>query len=263
MYWWQTLLGESLIVTFFLAVSAAIAYLIERLSVNQHGDNGTTPVMSTEEILQTLVYEYKTRDSQANRLQWYTFGVGVLTFLVVSAYTTVAAFQWRAMQRSNRINRDVAKATQDSANAAVAASRSWIVPSGKTRTWIVKPGNRPEYWAFEIEWVNAGATPALNFESTAEYRLTDPPRFHAGCTVLEQSKWKSITFMILKGGTYTMPFQDLPPEWNVNRIGYLYVHGCIWYTDVLTNVRRTTEFYYEIARGHVFPVVLPPPLNGG
>src|SRR2546428_10024657 len=110
MHWWNSLLGESAIITFFIAMSAFIAWCIELGSLNKprqnngetagpqnssdNGNKGTKPALGTEvDILHTLVDEYKTRDSQSYKLQQRDFGLAVVTVIVVFGYTTVAALQ--------------------------------------------------------------------------------------------------------------------------------------------------------------------------
>jgi hypothetical protein len=116
MHWWQSLLGESLIVALFIGVVAAIAYSLECLSLDQpsqkdtkpygpeastqEGRGDANPILRTKkEILYTLVDEYKARDSQSYGLQKRNFWLAVIVALVIFGYTTVAALQWFTMQR--------------------------------------------------------------------------------------------------------------------------------------------------------------------
>jgi hypothetical protein len=75
------------------------------------------PVRRTEvDVLQSLVDEYKTRNSQNACVQRRNFRLGVITAVLVFAYTTVAALQWCATQEANRIAQ----------NALISADRPWV-----------------------------------------------------------------------------------------------------------------------------------------
>jgi hypothetical protein len=96
-----------------------------------HSQASPAPVLPTEvDVLQTLINEYKTRDGESSRLQGRNFWLGVITVAVIVAYTTVAALQWCAMLRTNKLTRQSADAAKESAKVAtqtlVASQRAWI-----------------------------------------------------------------------------------------------------------------------------------------
>jgi hypothetical protein len=194
----------------------------------------------------------------------------VLGIAVVAAYTTVAAFQWGALKKANLINRIVAQAAKESTDAEVATNRAWIVPTDG-------PQKNPS--TVELYWKNAGKTPAVRVRGTAEYASQWPHHFSDGCNTLAQtmvikntktgkgSVTASVpgeevrTVMAASGGwwveqpyllpdrSFQMTLEEVPNDWNRPLIGHqihiLLIHGCVWYTDALTNQERTTEFCYD------------------
>jgi hypothetical protein len=197
----------------------------------------------------------------------------VLGIAVVAAYTTVAAIQWHALKKANRINRMLAQAAKESADAEIATNRAWIVPSD---------GPQRNSGPVELYWTNAGKNPAVRVRGTAEYATQRPHHFLDGCDTLaktmvikstETAKGRVAvsvpgeqvqTVMAASGGwwieqpyllsdrSFQMTLQEVPKDWNrplvAQQTHVLLIHGCIWYTDALTHQERTTEFCYDATR---------------
>jgi hypothetical protein len=71
--------------------------------------------------------------------------------------------------------------------------------------------------------------------------------------------WKAESSIVLKDEPFLLTLQGTPAEWTApltRNIRIMFVHGCIWYTDVVTNSERTTEFCYMAMR--VLRENLPP-----
>jgi hypothetical protein len=135
-----------------------------------------------------------------------------------------------------------AQATEDTASAAVGANRAWVVPAAFSDS--VEPIN--------ITFQNAGKTPAVEVSATAEYDLAAATALENGCDRLKSTKWKSNASIVLGGSPFSITLQSVPPEWKAPiadlSTRWLLIHGCVWYTDVLTNRQRTTEFWLDAIR---------------
>jgi hypothetical protein len=107
---------------------------------------------------------------------------------------------------------------------------------------------RPQtgFLAVELDWTNAGKSPALRIRGTAEYRvdLMGGP-FNAGCATLKKTVWETSESLLLAGDEFRLTLQSLPRNWN-EKAKILSIHGRIRYADVLTNQQRTTEFCEEV-----------------
>jgi hypothetical protein len=65
------------------------------------------------------------------------------------------------------------------------------------------------------------------------------------------STWQYQGF-VAQGERYETGLSNTP-TWNGP--APLNIHGCVWYTDILTNTERTTEFFYMAVNGkYTFPV---------
>jgi hypothetical protein len=131
-------------------------------------------------------------------------------------------------------------------------------------------------YSMDIAWTNAGKAPAFNVRMTAEYSTRQPvPLFKLGCDRLIRNldtEWYVRGDLVLPGESFDGAFDKVPPDW-VNTVAVppslptLGVHGCIWYTDVLTNQQRSTEFCFTVMKpdgphsgwGPVPCSELPPP----
>jgi hypothetical protein len=165
-----------------------------------------------------------------------------------------AKLQTKGMEESIDEMEKQAAAMRDAAEASIGANRAWIVPAPTSGQ--PQPGDAP----ISLHWVNAGKSPAVNVYSTADFATLhggadDADRFESGCTKLRKSlnskKWQVRTSLLLPGGTFEVPLSNAPPGWKNPSAGdetRLLVHGCVWYTDVLTSQERTTEFCYEADR---------------
>jgi len=142
-------------------------------------------------------------------------------------------------------------AMRDAADASIAANRAWIVPVPMTSTQV-EPWDRP----VNLHWLNAGKSPAVNVYGTAEYEVGRLPvrtvKFSEGCKDLKQrlkgGMWEIKTSLVLPGSPFDFTLGNTPAEWGSTQAAQIVVlvaHGCIWYTDVLSNRERTTEFCYE------------------
>ncbi len=195
--------------------------------------------------------DYGTKDDYDSCREWTRLIVEFFALLFLIWYANSASIQAVA-------NQDAAVAAKRSADAQIAASRAWIVPTGKTKTWEAQATNGPKYMGIDIDWMNAGKTPAIGLHGTAEYSVKPFVNRKSCLALKEQAKWTSEMPLLLQGQQYTITFQNYPPEWNeTNKGGLLFIHGCVWYTDVLANRERTTEFYYEASA--ILAVVMPYP----
>jgi hypothetical protein len=251
------------------------------------------PIQAVIDVPQSVIDEFNRQDhDQAQReekkLCWDRIGV-----LAVIFYGFVAFITWMALLRSNSINKASADAAKESADAMVAASRAWMLPAGSEATGS----------SIVLRWTNGGKSPAVHVRATAEYKLREGASYSAtsstpifsktfkgGCDHLRSSDWISGSpSMVTAGDSFEInPLQHIPLGWyqapskvppqlpslgpktvNLGIVRILFIHGCVWYTDVLTNQERTTEFYYQATRlmgpkGFPQVVILPgrPELQG-
>jgi hypothetical protein len=149
-------------------------------------------------------------------------------------------------------------ANKESADAAVGASRAWMVPTGPT---IAREGSD-----IRLSFTNGGKTPAVHLSGTVEYEMEGEkwPAFEKGCGHLKAHPGSiSVTYSLMLPNPDPNPKPDatkpftvggftdggVPAAWQKPLTGPyqrqdMWIHGCIWYTDVLTNKERTTEFMY-------------------
>jgi hypothetical protein len=158
-------------------------------------------------------------------------------------YGAVATYQAYEM-------REATKAATMSADSVVSVNRPWIVPDPP-------PQHKLTIQEANLEWHNAGKTPAVAVFSTAEYFVGEFPRHLRSCPEMERAlKEKSLDTWQYQGfvaqdGRYETGLANTP-TWNAP--APLNVHGCVWYTDILSNTERTTEFFYVAFRNRfAFP----------
>jgi hypothetical protein len=162
------------------------------------------------------------------------FFVELAALVVVSFYTLFTGIQtWKIRQSTN--------AATESADAAVATSRAWIVPAE----------NPPQTNRLTVvlNWINAGKTPAVKLHATAEYP-SNLGSMTWGCDHLKKTNWDNRMPFLLPGTDKKFEFtlNELPAAWtqgDPHSSQILNIHGCIWYTDVLTSRERDTEFCYQ------------------
>jgi hypothetical protein len=161
------------------------------------------------------------------------FFVSTLTLLFVGVYTVVTVFIFCETKRS-------ADATTRAANSEVAANRAWIVPD-------FPPQHKRVIEEANLEWHNAGKTPAISVFSWKEYFPGEFPKRMNSCAEAESAVKKqpldSLQYQgfIAEGGRYEIGL-DHAPAW----VGQqpIFIHGCIWYTDISSNTEKSSEFFY-------------------
>jgi hypothetical protein len=148
-------------------------------------------------------------------------------------YGAVAMYQAYEMREATR-------AAIISADSVISINRPWIVP-GPPRQ------NRRTIQEANLEWQNAGKTPAVALFSTAEYFVGEFPPHLRSCPEIEKTlkkqpleTWQYQGF-VAQDGRYETGLANTP-KWDGP--ASLNIHGCVWYTDVLSNTERTTEFFY-------------------
>jgi hypothetical protein len=148
-------------------------------------------------------------------------------------------------------------AMRESADASIAANRAWMLPVPLSATQV-EPGDRP----INLHWLNAGKSPAVNIYATAEYEIGSPTvrtfKLSEGCAYLKRrlnglknTQWEKKMSLLVPGDRFDLELANTPTEWTAAPTtgnNALVAHGCIWYTDVLSNRERTTEFCYEASR---------------
>jgi hypothetical protein len=132
------------------------------------------------------------------------------------------------------------RALRESADSEISANRAWIVPD-------LPPQHKGSIEEANLEWHNAGKTPAVSVFSTAEYFTGELPRRLRTCVEMERTlkkqpidRWQFQGF-VAENGRYETGLGHAP-AW----VGQqpIFVHGCVWYTDVLSGVERDTEFFF-------------------
>lgn len=133
------------------------------------------------------------------------------------------------------------KATQDTARFVVSGNRPWIIP-------YFPPQHKRTIQESNVEWHNAGKSPAVGVFSTAEYFVGEFSKRLRSCREMEialQKKpigyWQYQEFVPQDGGRYETALAGTP-DWKGP--APLNIHGCVWYRDVFSNTERTTEFFY-------------------
>ncbi|MGO9605403.1 MAG: hypothetical protein ACLQAT_18780 [Candidatus Binataceae bacterium] len=178
--------------------------------------------------------------------RWYraTFAVQWIGVLVVLAYTTVTALQYAKMKTAT-------EAAKESADAAVAASRAWII--FKDFRTVMSSGNLVILQNYE----NAGKTPALDAFTGFQYKTAQPnqspPRFD-DCDKVDLRREgfdpPNIPFMAA-GQPFSInsPLNAEETKLAQKSVGTFYIHECIRYHDVLSSKERLMELCADLANG--------------
>ena len=129
---------------------------------------------------------------------------------------------------------------QRSANSIVSANRAWIVPD-------FPPQNKTTIEEANLDWHNAGKTPAISVFGWKEYFTGNFPRQMRTCSEMaslvrkQAFGSKQYQSFVAEGGRYTVGL-DHAPGWSGQQP--LNIHGCIWYTDISSNTEKSSEFFY-------------------
>ena len=114
-----------------------------------------------------------------------------------------------------------------------------------------------------LEWHNAGKTPAIAVFSWKEYFSGEFPKRMNTCVEAENTVNKQPTdarqyqAFIAQGERYEIGLDHAPPWVGQQPI---FIHGCIWYTDISSNTEKSSEFFYMASNGKP---IWPPNAPGG
>ncbi|HUZ93550.1 MAG TPA: hypothetical protein VMU57_01405 [Edaphobacter sp.] len=165
--------------------------------------------------------------------------------LIIQATAEAAATNRLALQAQRS-----ADYARDAIKTSVEADRPWIVPD-------FPPHNKHTIQEANLEWHNGGNVPAVAVFSATEYFVPVFPHQLHTCTEMEiELKKKPISTWQYKGFVaqderYEIALDNTPP-WSGQ--APIDIHGCVWYTDILSNTERTTEFFYTaIQNKFMFP----------
>jgi hypothetical protein len=174
------------------------------------------------------------RPTGGEQKPWYKKGWKLATLLI--NFLTLLAVTWYACLASDQSN-----SMRQSVESQISGSRAWIVPEAP-------PQKKPKIEEANLEWRNAGKTPAVSVFSMKEYFTGEFPLILRSCEAMEKElkktsidQWQYQGF-VADGGRYEIGL-DHAPAW----VGQapIAIHGCVWYTDVLSGKERSTEFFYQ------------------
>lgn len=158
---------------------------------------------------------------------------------------TTTAKQLHALQAQITAAQNGSKALQGQLNATIAGNRAWIVPD-------YPPKNKESIESANLEWHNAGKSPAVSVFSIHEFFIQYFPNEVRSCRQLKKTvkhppygSLQSQAF-VGEGGRYEIGLDGAPPWPGAVPLN---IHGCIWYTDVFSNTERYTEFFYVAYSG--------------
>jgi hypothetical protein len=133
------------------------------------------------------------------------------------------------------------QAMQESADSEVSTNRAWMVPDAP-------PHNKRTIEEANLEWHNAGKTPAIAVFSTTEYFIGEFPHQLRTCVEMERKLkkqpmdiWQYEGF-IAESGRYETGLAHIPAWVGQQPIS---IHGCVWYTDIVSNTEKSTEFFLQ------------------
>jgi vacuolar-type H+-ATPase subunit H len=132
------------------------------------------------------------------------------------------------------------KALRESSNSEIATNRAWIIPD-------FPPQHKRTIEEVNLDWHNAGKTPAISVFSWKEYFTGEFPHQLRTCAMVvnaikkqspDRQQYQSF---VPEGGKYTVGL-DHAPAWFFQQP--ISIHGCIWYTDIVSNTEKSSEFFY-------------------
>jgi hypothetical protein len=192
----------------------------------------------------TRTDEEQAEKKKDKRRKAMSFWIRIAGFVVLAIYAGFTILIWSA-------NKKAADATVRAADSQVAANRAWIVPdSPPQHKQVIEEAN--------LEWHNAGKTPAISVFSWKEYFPGGFPARMNSCPEVSNAVKKqpsdSLQYQafIAEGGRYEVGL-DHAPVW----VGQqpIFIHGCIWYTDVSSNTEKSSEFFYVAFQNkYSFPI---------
>jgi hypothetical protein len=178
-------------------------------------------------------------DKAAKVTAWATALMALFTFvLAIVSWSTL-----REIHTGSADTRRLATAAQVSADAEVSASRAWMVPTGEVKVGGVGA-------PIILYWKNAGKSPAIHVRAKVEYTMDNPAaNISRGCDhLVTQPGWSVTSALVLPDHPFDVTLLGIPDEWKAAPLtshrNFLEAHGCVSYTDVVTNLNRTTEFCY-------------------
>ena len=180
----------------------------------------------------------KNKKQKTERRETIKFRVEVAGVVLLSIYAFFTILIWWA-------NKKAADATNRAANSEVAANRAWIVPD-------FPPQDKKAISEVNLEWHNAGKTPAISVFSWKEYFTGEFPKRMKTCSENESSIKQQTNdsgqyqAFVAQGERYQIGL-DHAPAW----VGQqpIFIHGCIWYTDISSNTEKSSEFFYVVFNG--------------
>jgi hypothetical protein len=172
----------------------------------------------------------KKKNELRETIKFWVEVVGVVLLFIYASFTILI---WCA-------NKKAADATTRAANSEVAANRAWIVPD-------FPPQHKRVIEDANLVWHNAGKTPAISVFSWKEYFSGEFPKRMNTCAEAENAVTKQPTdsrqyqAFIAQSERYEIGL-DHAPAW----VGQqpIFIHGCIWYTDISSNTEKSSEFFY-------------------
>jgi len=214
---------------------------------------------------QSAATEYRETRGQHN----FYLAIQLVLAIITAIGVGIALCSLKDLNRSVIAANAQASAAITQANIAIAAGQARMVPTDHKASGL----------NISLYFLNAGISPAVNVYGLTEYALGSgmsipTPQFAPDCAHLKskQPAPTKISFpVVLPKDTFSIdPIQDIPAGWSAEanadeiqqfpvRIGpgagrivptirTLLIHGCVWYTDVLSNQERTTEFYFMANR---------------
>jgi hypothetical protein len=205
------------------------------------------------------------QDIIANFISAVAVSLAFLTLcgLVVGAF--IAKGQWDEMRKATEASTDAAntaacalkenerqfqqtleqmraqsQAMHESAGSEIATNRAWIVPD-------FPPQHKRTIQEANLDWHNAGKTPAISVFSWKEYFTGGFPHQMRTCAMVASVVKKQPTDLrqyqpfVSEGGRYTIGLDRAPSSFGQQPIS---IHGCIWYTDISSNTEKSSEFFY-------------------
>lgn len=238
---------ESIRVAITEASKTTIEAVAENTKTTNEAAKQQTPLPSRiavdVNIPREEVNRYYTEHNKPNGLQWWAFGVNVITFLAVGGYAVVAILQWRALLESNRINRE----------ALVSVQRAYVTPRFPQLGdhILINPKTKQRSLEFSIIWENSGTTPTRNMltyvnVSAREDPLPEDFAFH------DIGHDRQIPFVLGPRATASATPRNVSVdvlEGIRHNTMHLYFWGWTKYRDIFQGTKEhTTRFCYELTQ---------------